>query len=303
MANDDNTGQQSPLEGLASFVLGIISIFFMSPIFVPLAAILGIIAVFKKQFVWGILGLFCALVGFITSPILMGMLVLSSLSGVFSTNQEQAIERPPVIAAQVIAAQKDTEADTLRRLSKSLSDDIQNITQTGIPQDVVDIKLAMEKAKNGVRDIEESLTTLKIDASVSPMTCYQAQQKVQYDFEQKLKYHWDQSLGTAIKQFRESVGQLEKRLENGDKVVKKTIEDAKSLEQAVKKRRYTQSGVSLESGAEHHPVEQYQLLISSARAQLPTWKAEVDSQIAKARKMMQEGQTLTQESLRSANCH
>jgi hypothetical protein len=91
MANEsNNVGQQattiiiknnsSKLEGLASFVLGIISIFFMSPVFVPLAVILGIIAVFKKQLVWGILGLLCALVGFLTSPILLGALGLGILA-------------------------------------------------------------------------------------------------------------------------------------------------------------------------------------------------------------------------------
>lgn len=91
MTNDsNNAGQATPtiiinnnkskLEGLASFILGIISIFFMSPIFVPLAVLLGIIAVFKKQFVWGILGLLCALVGFLTSPILLGAVGLGMIA-------------------------------------------------------------------------------------------------------------------------------------------------------------------------------------------------------------------------------
>lgn len=65
--------------GIASFILGLISIFFLSPIFVPIAIILGIIAVIKKQLLWGILGLVCALLGFITSPILLGIFGLASI--------------------------------------------------------------------------------------------------------------------------------------------------------------------------------------------------------------------------------
>ena len=67
-------------EGLASFILGIISIFYMSPVFVPLAVITGIVALFKKQFLWGILGIFCAFIGFITSPILLATLGLTALA-------------------------------------------------------------------------------------------------------------------------------------------------------------------------------------------------------------------------------
>lgn len=63
--------------GIASFIFGLISIFFLSPVFVPIALILGVIAAIKKQLVWGILGLVCALIGFMTSPILL----LVSLAG------------------------------------------------------------------------------------------------------------------------------------------------------------------------------------------------------------------------------
>ncbi len=69
--------------GIASFVFGVIGIFVLSPVFVPLAVLLGIIAVIKKQLVWGILGLVCAVIGFVTSPILMGMIAgLTILSNV-----------------------------------------------------------------------------------------------------------------------------------------------------------------------------------------------------------------------------
>ena len=65
--------------GIASFIFGLISIFILSPLFVPLAFICGIIGIVKKQLVWSILGLVCALVGFFTSPILMGIFGLASM--------------------------------------------------------------------------------------------------------------------------------------------------------------------------------------------------------------------------------
>lgn len=65
--------------GIASFVLGLISIFFLAPIFSPISIILGIIAIVKKQLVWGIIGVICAIIGALTSPILLGLLGLTSI--------------------------------------------------------------------------------------------------------------------------------------------------------------------------------------------------------------------------------
>jgi len=87
-------------EGLASFILGLISIFFMSPVFVPLAILTGIVALFKRQFLWGILGLICAFIGFITSPILLAALGLTALAlhthpfNFYYSYPKQQIQRP-----------------------------------------------------------------------------------------------------------------------------------------------------------------------------------------------------------------
>lgn len=63
MSTDDNKSTQSVTTliikqdtgnalGIAAFVFGVLSIFFLAPVFVPLALLLGIIAVIKKQLVW-----------------------------------------------------------------------------------------------------------------------------------------------------------------------------------------------------------------------------------------------------------
>ena len=67
--------------GIASTVFGFISIFIFSPIFVPLALLLGIIAVIKKQILWGVIGIVFSIIGFVTSPILMSMLGLAGTAG------------------------------------------------------------------------------------------------------------------------------------------------------------------------------------------------------------------------------
>lgn len=59
--------------GISSFIFGLLSIFVLSPIFVPLSVLMGIIGVMKKQLVWSIIGLVCAIIGFLTSPILLGV--------------------------------------------------------------------------------------------------------------------------------------------------------------------------------------------------------------------------------------
>ena len=61
-------------------MFGIISIFYLSPIFVPLAIVTAILALFKKQFIWGILAIICAIIGFLTSPILLAALGLTALA-------------------------------------------------------------------------------------------------------------------------------------------------------------------------------------------------------------------------------
>ena len=51
--------------GIASFVFGLIGLFILAPIFVPPALVFGVIAVVKRQLVWGALGLLCGAIGFI----------------------------------------------------------------------------------------------------------------------------------------------------------------------------------------------------------------------------------------------
>ena len=64
--------------GICALVFGVISIFFLSPLFVPLSVIMAVIAIMKKQIGWGIGALVCAAIGLFTSPILMTALGFAS---------------------------------------------------------------------------------------------------------------------------------------------------------------------------------------------------------------------------------
>lgn len=71
--------KQTSALGIGATVCGIISIFFLAPLFGTLAFILGGIGVAKKQFVLSGIGLLTGVIGLLTSPILYAMLGLSFL--------------------------------------------------------------------------------------------------------------------------------------------------------------------------------------------------------------------------------
>ena len=85
--------------GIASFIFGVISIFFLAPIFVPLSLLFGILAVINKQLAWGIIGIVCAIIGFITSPILLGLFSLITIASSIDSNSINTAKHntPPII--------------------------------------------------------------------------------------------------------------------------------------------------------------------------------------------------------------
>ncbi len=89
---------KSGAAGIAAFVFGLISIFFAAPIFVPRAVLRGLCGLLTGQFAWGCIGLLCAFIGFITSPILMGILGLALIFG----NSQPAHQKSPPPPSETI---------------------------------------------------------------------------------------------------------------------------------------------------------------------------------------------------------
>jgi len=79
------TAQDSlPILGLFAVGFGLLGIFSFAPVFVPLALIFGLIALFVGQIIWGLTAVLLAVVGFVTSPIFMTLLGLGAAAAWFS---------------------------------------------------------------------------------------------------------------------------------------------------------------------------------------------------------------------------
>ena len=66
--------QSAPIYGTLGIIFGFIAIFILSPLFSPLAMILGLLACLQKEYAAGILSILFAILGIITLPILMALL-------------------------------------------------------------------------------------------------------------------------------------------------------------------------------------------------------------------------------------
>ena len=71
--------QSAPIYGTLSIIFGFIGIFILSPLFSPLAFILGLLACLQKEYTAGILGIVFGVIGVITSPILMALLHMPTI--------------------------------------------------------------------------------------------------------------------------------------------------------------------------------------------------------------------------------
>ena len=66
--------------GTLSIIFGFIGIFILSPIFSPLAFIFGILSISKREYLAGIIGLLFSVIGILTSPILMALINMPTIT-------------------------------------------------------------------------------------------------------------------------------------------------------------------------------------------------------------------------------
>ena len=65
--------------GICALVFGIIGIFFLAVVFVPLSLICAIIAIIKKQYILGVCSIVVDIIAFMLSPTLLAIFGLMSL--------------------------------------------------------------------------------------------------------------------------------------------------------------------------------------------------------------------------------
>jgi hypothetical protein len=80
-ADQENSRQSGGISiiGGGAVAFGLLGIFSMGYIFVPLALICSLIALFMGQMSWAFIGLLLTVAGFITSPVLLGILGIAWL--------------------------------------------------------------------------------------------------------------------------------------------------------------------------------------------------------------------------------
>lgn len=66
--------------GTLSIIFGFIGIFILSFIFSPLAFIFGMLAITKQEYFAGTLGIFFSILGVLTSPILMALINIPTIT-------------------------------------------------------------------------------------------------------------------------------------------------------------------------------------------------------------------------------
>ncbi len=74
--------EAAPIAGYFAIGLALAGIFTSGTIFVPLAFIASVIALFSGQIIWGIFGILLSFAGLLTSPILLTFLGLAWLASV-----------------------------------------------------------------------------------------------------------------------------------------------------------------------------------------------------------------------------
>ncbi len=84
--NQQNSGGDPtsghPVAGYFAVALGLLGIFSIGYVFVPLAFIASLVALFSGQIIWGVFGLLLSFAGLLTSPFLLAFLGLAWLASV-----------------------------------------------------------------------------------------------------------------------------------------------------------------------------------------------------------------------------
>jgi hypothetical protein len=69
-----------PVAGYMAVASGLAGLFFYGPVFVPLALILSLVAIFTGHGLWGFVGLVLAAAGLLTSPTLLALIGLGAIA-------------------------------------------------------------------------------------------------------------------------------------------------------------------------------------------------------------------------------
>lgn len=187
-----------------------------------------------------------------------------------------------------------SEKQKLTKLAETLSDAIDTAKSTRIKQNLDDLKFVLDDEQFALQDLEDDFAELRSNASLRPMTCYQANSVVDYDYNSRMAHSYHSKLGYAHDEFVNQFAELEKHLLNVEPLATKIKQMAHALDQAIKDRKFSLPKLSVMPGDEKQVLEQYQVLATSASNDLLSLKAAHSGILSKAQEIMREGEkTLT----------
>ena len=194
------------------------------------------------------------------------------------------------------------EKQKLTKLADALSDGINSVKSNGIRQNLDDLKFALDYERSALHKLENDLAKLKQDASLRPMTCYQANSVVDYDFNSIMAYSYNSNLGYAHNILMDKLKELEERLSNVEPLSTKIRQMTQVLNQAIKGSKYPLPKLNIMPGDERQVLEQYQILATSARNELlPLRNTHLDI-LNKAKEIMNEGEVTLNETRALVRC-
>ncbi len=189
-----------------------------------------------------------------------------------------------------IGRKAENERQQLAKLANALYSDVTAIRNTGIKPDLESMRSSIKDAYSAIKDIEVHLAELKHEASVRPMTCYQANKTVKYVFEQTMRYDFSRTLGYAANNFKIDFQRLEERLGRVSGIETKINQEANDLKQAINMAKFAVPKLMILPGEEQAPLKQYQELATSARKEMTNLQQKFDYAISRAQELMKEGQ-------------
>jgi hypothetical protein len=198
-------------------------------------------------------------------------------------------------------AAREEEARNISALANRLAEALRAISMSELRGDAEAIQSSLKSQRKDVGQLEVDLKNLKKDASVRPMTCYQAHQTVGYDFNQTMGYTYNTSLEYNARNFQRHVDSLEKQLSSSSAAVAQVVEHANSLEAALRVRRFN-TQVSPQPAAADAPLASYQNLVMSTQNNIGPWMAEKKATAEKAAELMHDGQRIAQEAQALVRC-
>lgn len=215
--------------------------------------------------------------------------------------QEELEVNYRLLQAESANAQKEKEK--LTKLADDLSNAINSIKSSLIEQNFEDLKFALENEQFALENLENDLFDLKRNATVRPMTCYQANFVVSFDFNSRMAYSYNSKLGYASNTYSNRLKELEERLSNVESLSTEAREKAQRLALAIESSKYPLSKLRVLPGDEEEALVQYQKLADLARQELPFLKATHLDILDKAKEIMKEGELILKETQALIRCN